>query len=195
MSVFQEPKTHGLPSSTSLPTLPSMPTQNSPPPPVKGKPPPKPPVSSKPTHLKTATASKFASKQALSPTASDQQHSPSPLVNPQTPIVNNASSRYTTSSAISLHGPIAPPRTKLQAVKNKNVKKTDRESNEVFISPMAAPLDPAMDTGTETRMKRREQRRQREAEKDAEIVAGLQEICTDADPTKLYRNMLKIGQG
>jgi p21-activated kinase 1 len=71
----------------------------------------------------------------------------------------------------------------------------DRESNDVYISSVAAPLDPAMDTGTETRTKRREQRRQREAEKDAEIVADLKAICTDADPTKLYRNMLKIGQG
>ncbi|KAI8341200.1 kinase-like domain-containing protein [Chlamydoabsidia padenii] len=52
-----------------------------------------------------------------------------------------------------------------------------------------------MDAGAETRSKRREQRRQREAEKDAEIVADLKAICTDADPTKLYRNMLKIGQG
>ncbi|KAI9305242.1 kinase-like domain-containing protein, partial [Cunninghamella echinulata] len=42
---------------------------------------------------------------------------------------------------------------------------------------------------------RREQRRQREAEKDAQIIADLKAICTDADPTKLYRNMLKIGQG
>ncbi|CAO1637148.1 unnamed protein product [Sympodiomycopsis kandeliae] len=31
--------------------------------------------------------------------------------------------------------------------------------------------------------------------KDSEVIARLQAICTDADPTKLYRNLVKIGQG
>ncbi|KAK0557219.1 hypothetical protein OC846_000670 [Tilletia horrida] len=31
--------------------------------------------------------------------------------------------------------------------------------------------------------------------KDSDIIARLQAICTDADPTKLYRNLVKIGQG
>ncbi|GAA5852294.1 hypothetical protein JCM8547_006727 [Rhodosporidiobolus lusitaniae] len=31
--------------------------------------------------------------------------------------------------------------------------------------------------------------------KDSDIVARLKAICTDADPTKLYRNLVKIGQG
>ncbi|TIA99535.1 hypothetical protein E3P94_02121 [Wallemia ichthyophaga] len=30
---------------------------------------------------------------------------------------------------------------------------------------------------------------------EAEIIQKLQSICTDADPTKLYKNLLKIGQG
>ncbi|KAA1082331.1 signal transducing kinase of the PAK [Puccinia graminis f. sp. tritici] len=30
---------------------------------------------------------------------------------------------------------------------------------------------------------------------DQEIIARLKAICTDADPTKLYRNLIKIGQG
>ena len=30
---------------------------------------------------------------------------------------------------------------------------------------------------------------------DADIVKRLQQICTDADPTRLYRNLVKIGQG
>ncbi|OAD73375.1 hypothetical protein PHYBLDRAFT_112724 [Phycomyces blakesleeanus NRRL 1555(-)] len=53
-----------------------------------------------------------------------------------------------------------------------------------------------MDTvSTEVRLKRREQKRQKEMAKDAEVIADLKAICTDADPTKLYRNMIKIGQG
>lgn len=31
--------------------------------------------------------------------------------------------------------------------------------------------------------------------KDSDIVERLKAICTDADPTKLYRNLVKIGQG
>ncbi|KAJ1017794.1 hypothetical protein NDA16_005111 [Ustilago loliicola] len=31
--------------------------------------------------------------------------------------------------------------------------------------------------------------------KDADVIAKLQAICTDADPTKLYRSLQKIGQG
>lgn len=30
---------------------------------------------------------------------------------------------------------------------------------------------------------------------DTDIVERLMAICTDADPTKLYRNLVKIGQG
>ncbi|TFK73767.1 Pkinase-domain-containing protein [Pluteus cervinus] len=32
-------------------------------------------------------------------------------------------------------------------------------------------------------------------DKDGDIIKRLQAICTDADPTKLYRNLIKIGQG
>ncbi|KAI8084712.1 Pak2 protein [Halteromyces radiatus] len=31
--------------------------------------------------------------------------------------------------------------------------------------------------------------------KDSEVIAKLQSICTEADPSKVYRNMTKIGQG
>ncbi|TFK29646.1 STE/STE20/PAKA protein kinase [Coprinopsis marcescibilis] len=31
--------------------------------------------------------------------------------------------------------------------------------------------------------------------KDEDIIKRLKQICTDADPTKLYRNLIKIGQG
>ncbi|KAG0312685.1 signal transducing kinase of the PAK, partial [Dissophora globulifera] len=41
--------------------------------------------------------------------------------------------------------------------------------------------------------------REKKADKDAvssqEVIRRLQAICTDADPTKLYRNLAKIGQG
>lgn len=172
MSVFQGPTNATLSSSTSLPTLPaiqpsSRPLGNK----SKPPPPPKPPISSKPSHVKTT----------------------SPLA--QTPIAD-PSSRYTTSSSVSSLEPIAPPRTKLPQTNDTPKKHIQRNSSDqVYISSTAAPLDPALDSGSDTRHQRREQRRQREEEKDAEILAGLKAVCTEADPTKLYRNMVKIGQG
>ncbi|KAI8341158.1 kinase-like domain-containing protein [Chlamydoabsidia padenii] len=155
-----------LSSSTSLPTLPAISTPTRPSFPLGTNSKSKPPPPPKP------------------PVSSKPTH----LKTPAQTSIGDPSSRYTTSSSVSSLEPIAPPRTKLP-----NVKQSPK--NQVYISSTAAPLDPAMDTGSETRHQRREQRRQREAEKDAEILAGLQAVCTDADPTKLYRNMVKIGQG
>ncbi|KAI8577186.1 hypothetical protein K450DRAFT_178141 [Umbelopsis ramanniana AG] len=52
-----------------------------------------------------------------------------------------------------------------------------------------------MDVASAAPARRREQRRLKEAARDAKIIENLRAICTDADPTKLYRNMVKIGQG
>jgi p21-activated kinase 1 len=39
-------------------------------------------------------------------------------------------------------------------------------------------------------------RRRTEKKTDtSDVVARLNSICTDADPTKLYRSLVKIGQG
>jgi p21-activated kinase 1 len=38
-------------------------------------------------------------------------------------------------------------------------------------------------------------REKKDKDKEIDIVKRLQQICTDADPTKLYRNLVKIGQG
>ena len=42
---------------------------------------------------------------------------------------------------------------------------------------------------------RRREKKKEDKANDAEIVKRLQQICTDADPTQLYRNLVKIGQG
>ena len=42
---------------------------------------------------------------------------------------------------------------------------------------------------------RRREKKTGDKEKEADIVARLKQICTDADPTKLYRNLVKIGAG
>lgn len=47
----------------------------------------------------------------------------------------------------------------------------------------------------ETVQPRRREPRQRNRAKDEQIIEKLRAICNDADPTKLYRNLVKIGQG
>ncbi|KAJ7612474.1 STE/STE20/PAKA protein kinase [Mycena polygramma] len=42
---------------------------------------------------------------------------------------------------------------------------------------------------------RRREKKPADKDKDGDIVRRLQQICTDADPTRLYRNLVKIGQG
>ncbi|KAI8996524.1 Pkinase-domain-containing protein [Trametes punicea] len=42
---------------------------------------------------------------------------------------------------------------------------------------------------------RRREKKEKDKDKEADIVKRLQQICTDADPTKLYRNLVKIGAG
>ncbi|KAJ6591558.1 STE/STE20/PAKA protein kinase [Mycena vulgaris] len=42
---------------------------------------------------------------------------------------------------------------------------------------------------------RRREKKPGDKDKDGDIVKRLQQICTDADPTRLYRSLVKIGQG
>ncbi|KAG6865917.1 Serine/threonine-protein kinase smu1 [Termitomyces sp. T159_Od127] len=42
---------------------------------------------------------------------------------------------------------------------------------------------------------RRREKKPADKTKDEDIVRRLRQICTDADPTRLYRNLVKIGQG
>ena len=58
--------------------------------------------------------------------------------------------------------------------------------------PSAAAASLAKAAGATPR--RREKKKEDKAN-DADIVKRLQQICTDADPTRLYRNLVKIGQG
>lgn len=60
--------------------------------------------------------------------------------------------------------------------------------------PTRTPLSPAKagDGATGAQPRRREPKNKGN---DPDIVERLKAICTDADPTKLYRNLVKIGQG
>jgi len=60
-------------------------------------------------------------------------------------------------------------------------------------SPAAASLAKNAAAGVAT--PRRREKKEKDKDKEIDIVKRLQQICTDADPTKLYRNLVKIGQG
>ncbi|KAA1469009.1 Pkinase-domain-containing protein [Dentipellis sp. KUC8613] len=59
--------------------------------------------------------------------------------------------------------------------------------------PSAAAASLAKTAGVAT--PRRREKKEKDKDKEADIVKRLQQICTDADPTRLYRNLVKIGQG
>jgi len=42
---------------------------------------------------------------------------------------------------------------------------------------------------------RKREKKDKDKIKDDDVIRRLQQICTDADPTKLYRNLVKIGAG
>ncbi|KAG6331107.1 hypothetical protein ID866_7982 [Astraeus odoratus] len=58
-------------------------------------------------------------------------------------------------------------------------------------SPAAASLAKAAGVATP----RRREKKDKDKDNTDDIIRRLQQICTDADPTKLYRNLVKIGQG
>ncbi|KAI0819162.1 kinase-like domain-containing protein [Trametes gibbosa] len=60
-------------------------------------------------------------------------------------------------------------------------------------SAATASLQKAAAAGAAT--PRRREKKEKDKDKEADIVKRLQQICTDADPTKLYRNLIKIGAG
>lgn len=59
-------------------------------------------------------------------------------------------------------------------------------------SPAAQSLKTVAPPGSGARPRQRKDHRD---DSKVDIVKRLQQICTDSDPTKLYRNLVKIGQG
>jgi p21-activated kinase 1 len=70
----------------------------------------------------------------------------------------------------------------------------DRERSPAQITPATASLQKAAsNAGVATPRKR--EKKAKDKDKDDDVIRRLQQICTDADPTKLYRNLVKIGAG
>ncbi|KAI0717974.1 Pkinase-domain-containing protein [Cerioporus squamosus] len=103
--------------------------------------------------------------------------------------------------------PAAPPKppksspgssqTELPLKSSPSVRDREREGRGPASQPQpsaaAASLQKAAAAGGAT--PRRREKKEKDIAKEADIVKRLQQICTDADPTKLYRNLVKIGAG
>ena len=69
----------------------------------------------------------------------------------------------------------------------------ERDPRAQQATPSAAASSLAKVSGVAT--PRRREKKDKDKEKEEGIIERLNQICTDADPTKLYRNLVKIGQG
>ncbi|KAF9346335.1 signal transducing kinase of the PAK [Mortierella sp. AD094] len=75
-------------------------------------------------------------------------------------------------------------------------KKIPNHQGNTVVSPPPPKPTPSGNNGTSgTGTKLREKKADKDAVSSQEVIRRLQAICTDADPTKLYRNLVKIGQG
>ncbi|KAF9377113.1 signal transducing kinase of the PAK [Mortierella sp. AD011] len=77
-------------------------------------------------------------------------------------------------------------------------KKIPHHQNPVLAAPQPKPAATSPLTPHHTHQqqpKRREKKQEKETVSSQDVIRRLQAICTDADPTKLYRNLVKIGQG
>ncbi len=105
---------------------------------------------------------------------------PGPAFSPNNPYIV-PQDNIATSTAI-------PPST---PVGSKEQLSRDRSERRVQAPSGASAQQLAKMTGTAT-PRRREKK---DKANDIDIVKRLQAICTDADPTRLYRSLVKIGQG
>lgn len=77
---------------------------------------------------------------------------------------------------------------------------TGRATGPITVGSQSTPAGPAQAASArapadapQTMVRRREPKKL--TQKDFEVLAKLQQICSEGDPTKLYRNLQKIGQG
>ncbi|KAF7723148.1 signal transducing kinase of the PAK [Apophysomyces ossiformis] len=77
---------------------------------------------------------------------------------------------------------------------NASIKTNDNEVSEK-VSSSDLTTEPSSSTGPSGSVRRRTPKEPKDAEKDAAVISKLHDICTTVDPTEIYKNMVKIGQG
>ena len=84
---------------------------------------------------------------------------------------------------------------KSQATVAVNVPVAERRAPQLPTAPQQQSTAVTSLAKTTGAIPRRREKKKEDKENDADIVKRLQQICTDANPTWLYRNLVKIGQG
>ena len=114
----------------------------------------------------------------------------------KSPVQNQPLSGSNTTKGSRLHGPTPAPTKDLQkspASSSMNLPlreaSKDREGTPPQPSAAATQLHKAAGTTTQKKWEKEDKAR------NYDVIRRLQQICTDADPTKLYRNLVKIGSG
>ncbi|KAF9098394.1 signal transducing kinase of the PAK [Mortierella sp. AM989] len=91
---------------------------------------------------------------------------------------------------------VAPLPAPVPKVPPPKPKKIPHHQGNTVVAPPPPKPSPASTSGNGTSgPKLREKKADKDAVSSQEVIRRLKAICTDADPTKLYRSLVKIGQG
>ncbi|KAG0338329.1 signal transducing kinase of the PAK, partial [Podila humilis] len=164
--------------------------------------------SSKP--LKIAEKSSSSTSSPARNTYENPRIPPAPAKKPSAPRPADLtpSARTDNLEKIDTHAsPVSPPvntpsttTTQAPRLPPPKPKKTQHPGSTVPIANKQPTVVPLTVTHTppsqqQPQPKRREKKTEKETVSSQDVIRRLQAICTDADPTKLYRNLVKIGQG
>ncbi|KAK3845012.1 MAG: kinase-like domain-containing protein [Linnemannia gamsii] len=179
------------PRPTQPPTIPARPVTDRPVPPTPGPRPvfeqPRAPPNPPPVKKYTGPIVRQESPEKI-------DTDPSP-VSPPTPTPTSPTAP-TASASVVVPAPtpvpalsVAPLPASSPKVPPPKPKKIPHHQGNTVGSPASKPIH------TAPTAKLREKKVDKDAVSSQEVIRRLKAICTDADPTKLYRNLVKIGQG
>ncbi|KAH8833026.1 STE/STE20/PAKA protein kinase [Flagelloscypha sp. PMI_526] len=138
---------------------------------------------SSPTSYRAAPPSPAVAPPVLDRSTSQRIPPSQPKSQPASPSVSRSNTAASASRS--------PPSNGAASTRSPSTKAPPRDKATQPQSPAATQL--AKSAGVAT--PRRREKKPIDKDKEEDIVKRLQAICTDADPTKLYRNLVKIGQG
>ncbi|QRV73985.1 P21-activated kinase 1 [Ceratobasidium sp. AG-Ba] len=157
------------------------------------------PVSPAPSSFRPAPSAPSPAAPSLSLDRSKSQRAP-PSPSPQPEVARSKSQREAPRAPSATRSPPPPGGTGQKIAQGHHVRER--------VDKAAAPPSPAVaslakhagDKGGSSGVappgsSGAPRRREKKEKNDQDIVKRLQAICTDADPTRLYRNLVKIGQG
>jgi p21-activated kinase 1 len=128
-------------------------------------------------------------KMRLVPAQGSSRRPPIPgaenAVYPEAPVSVNAATRESPNSSNTDVG---------QASKASSGPVVEPRDHQLLTGPQQQSTAVTSSAKTAGAIPRRREKKEGKAN-NADIVKRLQQICTDADPTRLYRNLVKIGQG